>query len=138
MADLVNDTAKSQLSPRNQEPSHLAGVASSTYIGGKGVQDPANADAIKVDGAKGMSTDNSIPKSVGVEPTHLTRVTNSPVNKDDEGDGEADVVFDDGDDDPITESDDLDKQLDMYEDMEPVEIDVKTSKDGDKGGDDKD
>lgn len=135
MADLVNDTAKQQLSPRNQEPSHLAGIPRMD-IGGKGVQDPANSDAIRVDGAKGMSTDTSIPKSVGPEPTHLTVVTNSPVNKDDEGDGEADVVFDD--EPNLQESDDLDKQLDQFEAVEPVEIDVTTKGDDDDDDDDDD
>jgi hypothetical protein len=136
MADLVNDTAKSQLSPRNQEPSHIAGVVSYTDIGGKGVTMPANQ--VKVDAENGMSQDTSIPKSVGAEGSHLDRINNSVAKSAaDQGEGDPELSFD-GDEDPITESDDLDKQLDQFESVEPVEIDVTTSKDDDDKDDKKD
>jgi hypothetical protein len=110
-------------------------VVSYTDIGGKGVQMAPNQ--VKIDAENGMSQDTSIPKSVGPEGSHLDRINNSVAKSTDaQGEGDPTVDFD-GDEDPLTESDDLDKQLDQFESVEPVEIDVKTSK-GDDDEDDKD
>jgi hypothetical protein len=117
MSDLVNDTAKSQLSQRNSEPSHIAGKAPYTEIGGKGVTDDSNGT--KINATAGVNTDTTIPKAVPGEASHLDVVNNSVASK-----ANADTDVDISYDDEITESDDIDKQLDQFEAVEPVEIDI--------------
>ena len=108
MADLVNDTAKRQLSPKNSEPSHLKG-GGYDVLGGPTWDNKGGDDNYKIDAAKGMGTDTSIPKATGPEASHL------PPKQE-----EVDVEFD-GDKDEV---DDLDKELDAFEEVEPIDINI--------------
>ena len=87
---LVNPASAAQLSPRNQEPTHLSGEH----------DDLGDATDSKLDYAGKLKTDTSVPRSVPAEPTHLK------VEDDEE---EVDVVEHD-DEDPeavaaVTEQD---------------------------------
>ena len=122
MADLVNSTHKERLSPKNSEPSHLKGGSYET-LGGPGEGGASGGDAYKIDSAKGIGTDTTIPKSVGAEPTHLTKTEETD---------EPEVSFD-GDVEDLPESDDeLDRQLDEFESTDPVEVDVELGGDDDE------
>lgn len=113
MPELVNATAKSQLdSGRNQEPTHLGGASYET-VGGPGVTSEPNGPDYKIDAAKGVSTDTTIPKSVAAEPSHLKTE-----------DDDADVSFDD----EVTESDDIDAELDKFDE---ADVDVELQKEDD-------
>jgi hypothetical protein len=118
MADLVNDTAKRQLSPKNSEPSHLKG-GSYDVLGGPTWDNKGGEDAYKIDAAKGMGTDTSIPRATGPEKSHL------PTAQEEK---DLDVKFDDEDD----EVDDLDKALDTFEEVEPVDINIDVDDDDDE------
>ena len=113
MADLVNDTAKRQLSPKNSEPSHLKG-GGYDVLGGPTWDNKGGEDAYKIDAAKGMGTDTSIPKATGPEKSHLPTASE-----------DVDVKFD-GDEDEV---DDLDKELDKFEEVEPVDVDIEVDDD---------
>jgi hypothetical protein len=121
MADLVNDTAKRQLSPKNSEPSHLKG-GSYDVLGGPTWDNKGSQDDYKIDAAKGVGTDSSIPKATGPESTHLPPAQEEK---------ELEVKFD-GDEDELKESDDLDKELDKFEEVEPVEVDIEVDDDDEK------
>lgn len=116
MADLVNDTAKRQLSPKNSEPSHLKG-GSYDVLGGPTWDHKGDDSAYKIDASKGVGTDTSIPKATGPEKSHLPTATE-----------DVDVKFD-GDKE---ETDDLDKELDAFEEVEPVDVDIEVDDDDEK------
>ena len=59
---LVNPVSAAQLSPRNQEPTHLSGGER---------EDLGDATDKKLDYAGKLKTDTSVPRSVPAEPTHL-------------------------------------------------------------------
>lgn len=113
MADLVNDTAKRQLSPKNSEASHLKG-GGYDVLGGPTWDNKGGDGAYKIDASKGVGTDTSIPRATGPEKSHLPTASE-----------DVDVKFD-GDEDEV---DDLDKELDAFEEVEPVEVDIEV--DGD-------
>ena len=71
---LVNPVSAAQLSPRNQEPTHLSGGER---------EDLGDATDKKLDYAGKLKTDTSVPRSVPAEPTHL---------KTEDDDEEVDVV----------------------------------------------
>lgn len=116
MADLVNDTAKRQLSPKNSEPTHLKG-GSYDVLGGPTWDHKGDDSAYKIDASKGVGTDTSIPKATGPEKSHLPTASE-----------DVDVKFD-GDEDEV---DDLDKELDAFEEVEPVDVDVEVDDDEDE------
>jgi len=113
-SDLVNDTHKARLSVQNQEPSQLDGASYDDLGGPKVGGDEPNTT--RIDAAKGIGTDTTIPRSVGPEPSHLKT----------EDDDELDVDF--GDED-IAEVDDLDAQLDSLEEVDDVELDIDSDDD---------
>lgn len=118
MADVVNATHKERLSQRNSEPSHIAGKAQYDVLGGPGISSAPGGDDYKIDAAKGVGTDSSIPKSVGAEASHLKTEEG---DKPETSDGEVEVDFGEEDEVPV---DDLDKELDEFEDIEPTDVDV--------------
>jgi len=125
---LVNPVSAAQLSPRNQEPTHLSG----------GERDElGDATDGKLDYAGKLKTDTSIPRSVPAEPTHLK-------TEDDEEDLE--VVEDDEDPETVDEADeveiefgdkkdesvdDLDKAIDELATLPVTEIYVSEADDDD-------
>lgn len=122
MADVVNDTHKSALSTRNQEPSHLQG-GSRDDLGGPPLYG-GGMDAYKIDAARGVGTDSSIPKAVGPEASHL---------KTEEADDDVDVSFDDDEN-----FDDLDEALDnleKFESVNPLNVDVDVKEEDEKDED---
>lgn len=120
-ADLINSTHKERLSPKNSEPTHLT-AASYETLGGPDASGASNADAYSINATAGVGTDTTIPKSVGAEPTHLTKVT--------EEDDAPELEFDT--DDEFKTGDDLDAELDQFESTDPVDIDVKLGDDEDE------
>jgi hypothetical protein len=124
MADLVNSTHKGALGVRNQEPSHLDGGSYET-LGGPPVGG-VEANTVKINSAAGVKDgDTTIPKAVGPEQTHRGELKTE--------DSDPDVDFGDGDDSKLSEADDLDDQLDKFDE---AVIDVDTDAD-DKDDDDK-
>lgn len=115
MSDLVNSTHKSQLSPKNSEASHLKG-GSYDVLGGPTWDNKGGDEPYKINASKGVTPDSTIPKSVGPEGTHL------PQKQED-----VDVEFD-GDKKDV---DDLDKELDAFEEVEPVDVDIEVDDDDD-------
>ena len=115
MADLVNPTHKSALSTRNAEPTHLGG-ASYDVLGGPGIASTPGGDDYKIDAAKGVGTDTTIPRAVGPEASHLKKEEDDP-----------EVEFDG--DKELTEVDDLDTDLDALEEIEPIDVDLETEED---------
>jgi hypothetical protein len=113
MADLVNSTHKERLSPKNSEASNLKGGSYET-LGGPTWDNTGGDDAYKIDAAKGIGTDTTIPKAVGAEASHLKTVAEDDeldIDFGDEGEGPSDV-------------DDLDRELDQFEDAPPVEVSI--------------
>ena len=121
MADLVNDTAKRQLSPKNSEPSHLKG-GGYDVLGGPTWDNKGGDENYKIDAGKGMSQDHSIPRATGAEGSHLPSAHEEK---------DLDVKFD-GDKDDLEEADDLDKELDKFEEVEPVDVDIEVDDDDEK------
>jgi len=121
MPELVNSTAKSQLdSSRNQEPTHLSGPSYET-LGGPGVNsEPGGAD-YKIDAARGMSQDTTIPKAVPAEGSHLNGSTVA--------ENDTEVSFDD--EDPISEADDIDNELDKFNEAD-VDVELKEDDEDEK------
>jgi len=133
---LVNPASAAQLSPRNQEPTHLSGGER---------EDLGDATDKKLDYAGKLKTDTSVPRSVPAEPTHL---------KTEDDEEEVDVVEHD-DEDPeavaaVTEQDaedeveiefdgekknedvdDLDKAIDELATLPVTEITVTEANDDD-------
>ena len=105
---LVNATHTERLSQRNSEPSNLK-AGSYDDLGGTGIDSEPNS--VKIDAAKGVKgQDTSIPGAgQNSEKSHL------------KSEGE-DVDVDFGDEDDAV--DDIDKELDQFEDVEPVDVDV--------------
>ena len=132
---LVNPASAAQLSPRNQEPTHLSGGER---------EDLGDATDKKLDYAGKLKTDTSVPRSVPAEPTHL---------KTEDDEEEVDVVEHD-DEDPeavaaVTEQDDeveiefdgekknedvddLDKAIDELATLPVTEITVTEAEDDDE------
>ena len=120
---LVNPASAAQLSPRNQEPTHLAGGER---------EELGDATDGKLDYAGSLTTDTSVPRSVPAEPTHLKTeddeedvevVENDVVEPEtvDEHD-EVEIEFDD---DKKNESvDDLDKAIDELATLPVTDIQV--------------
>ena len=103
---LVNPVSAAQLSPRNQEPTHLSG----------GERDElGDATDGKLDYAGKLKTDTSIPRSVPAEPTHLK-------TEDDEEDLE--VVENDEDPETVDEADDDDDEVEIEFDGDKKDEDV--------------
>ena len=128
---VVNQASAAQLKSRNAEPAKHVDGQSYTDIGGRSWDGPAGPDSYKVDGAKGVSKDTSIPASIGAESSHLT---DKSVSEDDEPD-EVEVEFDG--EKKNEDVDDLDKALDEADlpDDDEVKVDVKEA-DGDDDEDD--
>jgi len=130
---LVNATHTERLSQRNSEPSNLKG-GSYDDLGGTGIDSEPNS--VKIDASKGVKGQDTsiIGAGQNSEKSHLKT----------EGDDDVDVDF--GDDDG--DVDDIDKELDQFEDVEPVDVDVDVDdhaepdaddlKEGDGGDDDND
>ena len=128
---LVNPVSAAQLSPRNQEPTHLSG----------GERDElGDATDGKLDYAGKLKTDTSIPRSVPAEPTHLKTeddeedlevVENDedPKTVDEADDDEVEIEFDgDRKDEDV---DDLDKAIDELATLPVTEITVIETEDDD-------
>ena len=130
---LVNPVSAAQLSPRNQEPTHLSG-------GDR--EDLGDATDSKLDYAGKLKTDSSIPRSVPAEPTHLKTEDDEEdleVVENDEDpeavdeaageDAEVEIEFDgDKKDEDV---DDLDKAIDELATLPVTEIYVNEAEDDD-------
>ena len=125
---LVNPASAAQLSPRNQEPTHLAGGER---------EELGDATDGKLDYAGSLTTDTSVPRSVPAEPTHLKTeddeedvevVENDvvePETVDEHDDVPADEVEIEFDDDKKNEDvDDLDKAIDELATLPVTDIQV--------------
>ena len=125
---LVNPASAAQLSPPNQEPTHLAG-GEREQLG--------DATDGKLDYAGSLTTDTSVPRSVPAEPTHLKTeddeedvevVENDvvePETVDEHDDVPADEVEIEFDDDKKNEDvDDLDKAIDELATLPVTDIQV--------------
>ena len=125
---LVNPASAAQLSPRNQEPTHLAGGER---------EELGDATDGKLDYAGSLTTDTSVPRSVPAEPTHLKNeddeedvevVENDvvePETVDEHDDVPADEVEIEFDDDKKNEDvDDLDKAIDELATLPVTDIQV--------------
>ena len=138
---LVNPVSAAQLSPRNQEPTHLSG-------GDR--EDLGDATDNKLDYAGKLKTDSSIPRSVPAEPTHLKTEDDEEdleVVENDEDpetvdeqevtdDDEVEIEFDgDRKDEDV---DDLDKAIDELATLPVTEIYVNEADDDDKKVDEDD
>ena len=133
---LVNPVSAAQLSPRNQEPTHLSGGER---------EDLGDATDGKLDYAGKLKTDTSIPRSVPAEPTHLKTEDDEEdlevVENDedpetvDEADDEVEIEFDgDKKDEDV---DDLDKAIDELA-LPVTEITVNEADDDDEKAVDED
>ena len=132
---LVNPVSAAQLSPRNQEPTHLSG----------GERDELGAATDgKLDYAGSLTTDTSVPRSVPAEPTHLKTEDDEEEVEVVENDEEPEVVAEHDDEveiefdgDKKNESvDDLDKAIDELAtlpvtDIQVNEAEVNEAKDDD-------
>ena len=103
---LVNPVSAAQLSPRNQEPTHLSG-------GDR--EDLGDATDNKLDYAGKLKTDSSIPRSVPAEPTHL---------KTEDDEEEVDVVEHDDEDPKAVTEQDADDEVEIEFDGDKKEEDV--------------
>ena len=101
---LVNPVSAAQLSPRNQEPTHLSGGER---------EELGDATDGKLDYAGSLTTDTSVPRSVPAEPTHLK-------TEDDEEDVE------------VVEHDDEDPEAVAAVTEQDAEDEVEIEFDGDK------
>ena len=140
---LVNPVSAAQLSPRNQEPTHLSG-------GDR--EDLGDATDNKLDYAGKLKTDSSIPRSVPAEPTHLKTEDDEEevdVVEHDDGDPKAvaAVTEQDADDEVEIEFDgdkkeedvdDLDKAIDELATLPVTEITVNEAEDDDEKAVDED
>ena len=136
---LVNPVSAAQLSPRNQEPTHLSGGER---------EDLGDATDKKLDYAGKLKTDTSVPRSVPAEPTHL---------KTEDDEEEVDVVEHDAEPETVAavteqdadveiefdgekkneDVDDLDKAIDELA-LPVTEITVTAAEDDDKKAVDED
>jgi hypothetical protein len=125
-SDLVNSTAKSQLSHRNQEPTHLKG-GEWEVLGGRSVDTPANDPATTPKAGGPKSADTSVPRSVAAEKSHLPSA--------DSIEDKLELAF--GEEADHTDVDDLDKELDDLDDLKEIEIEVGKKDDDDDDKSDK-
>ena len=100
---LVNPVSAAQLSPRNQEPTHLSGGAR---------EELGDATDGKLDYAGSLTTDTSVPRSVPAEPTHL---------KTEDDEEEVEVVENDEEPKAVTEHDDVEIEFDGDKKNESVD-----------------
>ena len=100
---LVNPVSAAQLSPRNQEPTHLSGGER---------EELGDATDGKLDYAGSLTTDTSVPRSVPAEPTHL---------KTEDDEEEVDVVENDEDPEAVNEHDDVEVEFDGDKKNESVD-----------------
>ena len=134
---LVNPASAAQLSPRNQEPTHLSG----------GERDElGDATDSKLDYAGSLKTDTSVPRSVPAEPTHLKVEDDEEevdvVEHDDEDpeavaavteqDAEDEVEIEFDGDKKNEDVDDLDKAIDELATLPVTEITVTEADDDDE------
>jgi len=120
---LVNPASAAQLSPRNQEPTHLAGGER---------EDLGDATDGKLDYAGSLTTDTSVPRSVPAEPTHLkteddeedVEVVENDVVEPETVDEHDDVEIEFDDDKKNESVDDLDKAIDELATLPVTEIQV--------------
>ena len=131
---LVNPVSAAQLSPRNQEPTHLSGGER---------EDLGDATDSKLDYAGKLKTDTSVPRSVPAEPTHLKTEDDEEevdvVEHDDEDpeavteqDAEDEVEFEFDGDKKNEDVDDLDKAIDELATLPVTEITVNEAEDDDE------
>ena len=132
---LVNPVSAAQLSPRNQEPTHLSGGER---------EDLGDATDKKLDYAGKLKTDTSVPRSVPAEPTHLKTEDDEEevdvVEHDAEPETVAAVTEQDADDEVEIEFDgekknedvdDLDKAIDELA-LPVTEVTVTEAEDDDE------
>ena len=133
---LVNPVSAAQLSPRNQEPTHLSGGER---------EDLGDATDKKLDYAGKLKTDTSVPRSVPAEPTHLKTEDDEEevdvVEHDDEDpeavaavteqDAEDEVEIEFDGDKKNEDVDDLDKAIDELATLPVTEITVTEADDDD-------
>ena len=100
---LVNPVSAAQLSPRNQEPTHLSGGER---------EELGDATDGKLDYAGSLTTDTSVPRSVPAEPTHL---------KTEDDEEEVEVVENDEEPKAVTEHDDVEIEFDGDKKNESVD-----------------
>ena len=125
---LVNPVSAAQLSPRNQEPTHLSGGER---------EDRGDATDKKLDYAGKLKTDTSVPRSVPAEPTHLKTEDDEEdlevVENDEDPEAVAAVTEQDAEDEVEIEFDgdkknedvdDLDKAIDELATLPVTEITV--------------
>ena len=120
---LVNPASAAQLSPRNQEPTHLAGGER---------EELGDATDGKLDYAGSLTTDTSVPRSVPAEPTHLkteddeedVEVVENDVVEPEPVDEHDDVEIEFDDDKKNESVDDLDKAIDELATLPVTDIQV--------------
>ena len=120
---LVNPASAAQLSPRNQEPTHLAGGER---------EELGDATDGKLDYAGSLTTDTSVPRSVLAEPTHLkteddeedVEVVENDVVEPETVDEHDDVEIEFDDDKKNEDVDDLDKAIDELATLPVTDIQV--------------
>ena len=120
---LVNPVSAAQLSPRNQEPTHLSGGER---------EELGDATDGKLDYAGSLTTDTSVPRSVPAEPTHLkteddeedVEVVENDVVEPETVDEHDDVEIEFDDDKKNESVDDLDKAIDELATLPVTEIQV--------------
>ena len=120
---LVNPASAAQLSPRNQEPTHLAGGER---------EELGDATDGKLDYAGSLTTDTSVPRSVPAEPTHLkteddeedVEVVENDVVEPETVDEHDDVEIEFDDDKKNESVDDLDKAIDELATLPVTDIQV--------------
>ena len=120
---LVNPASAAQLSPRNQEPTHLAGGER---------EELGDATDGKLDYAGSLTTDTSVPRSVPAEPTHLkteddeedVEVVENDVVEPETVDEHDDVEIEFDDDKKNEDVDDLDKAIDELATLPVTDIQV--------------
>ena len=120
---LVNPVSAAQLSPRNQEPTHLAGGER---------EELGDATDGKLDYAGSLTTDTSVPRSVPAEPTHLkteddeedVEVVENDVVEPETVDEHDDVEIEFDDDKKNEDVDDLDKAIDELATLPVTDIQV--------------
>ena len=103
---LVNPVSAAQLSPRNQEPTHLSGGER---------EDLGDATDKKLDYAGKLKTDTSVPRSVPAEPTHL---------KTEDDEEEVDVVEHDAEPETVAAVTEQDADVEIEFDGEKKNEDV--------------
>jgi hypothetical protein len=123
---LVNATHKERLSQRDSEPTHLKG-GTHDDLGGTGIDSVPNS--VKIDAGKGVKGQDTsiIGAGQNSEKSHIGK--SGTLGEGEEGDIKVKFDGDDDDDD----KDDIDKRLDEYEDVKPVDVDIEVDDDDEDG-----